>query len=67
MVWIGFQRPPNRPDWIGSLSESPSAKDLPLRISFAADTMSSGETLFKVPIWSSWPQRPQFESLSAAS
>ena len=68
MVWIGFQRPPKRPlcgpCWFSGM---PMAKTLPLRTSFAAATISSGPTWFSVPIWSSLPQRPQFESFSAAS
>jgi hypothetical protein len=67
MVWTGFQRPPNSPDWIGSFSDSPSENTLPLLMSLPALTTSSGVTLFSVPIWSSLPQRPQLESLFDAS
>ena len=67
MVWIGFQRPPNRPDWIGSFNDRPSEKVLPFLINLPALTMSSGDTLLRVPIWSSLPQRPQFDNFSAAS
>src|SRR5436305_12071319 len=67
MVWIGFQRPPNRPDWIGSFKESASENILPRLISRPASITSCGVTLFSVPIWSSLPQRPQFDSFFAAS
>ena len=45
----------------------PSANTLPVRIRLAALTMSSGVTWLSVPIWSSLPQRPQFESFFEAS
>src|SRR3954471_3978338 len=67
MVWIGFQRPPNRPDWIGSFKDSASEKILPRLIRRPASITSCGVTLFSVPIWSSLPQRPQFDSFLAAS
>ena len=44
----------------------PSANTLPVRISDAALTMSSGLMWLSVPIWSSLPQRPQFLSFSEA-
>src|SRR3954447_19100314 len=67
MVWTGFQRPPNSPDWIGSFKDSASEKILPRLISRPASITSCGVTLFNVPIWSSLPQRPQFDSFFAAS
>src|SRR2546423_1700836 len=67
MVWVGFQRPPNNPDWIGSFSDRASENTLPRLISLPASITSCGVTLFKVPIWSSLPQRPQFESFFEAS
>src|ERR1043166_411160 len=67
MVWIGFQRPPNSPDWIGSFKDSASEKILPRLISRPASITSCAVTLFSVPIWSSLPQRPQFDSFFAAS
>ena len=45
----------------------PSANTLPVRIRLAALTMSSGVTWLSVPIWSSLPQRPQFDSFLEAS
>ena len=66
MVWIGFQRPPKRPDWIFWSSARPSAKVLPRRMRPAAATISAGATLLSVPIWSSGPQRPQFDTSAAA-
>ena len=68
MVWIGFQRPPNRPVCGPPRSSGmPSANTLPRRMREAARTMSAGCTWLSVPIWSSAPQRPQFLSLSVAS
>src|SRR4051812_1836250 len=67
MVWMGFQRPPNRPDWIGSFNDSASENILPRLISRPASITSCGVTLFSVPIWSSFPHRPQFDSFFAAS
>src|SRR5215831_13666186 len=66
--WIGLKRPPNRPV-CGPLRSSgmPSANTLPVWMSFAAWAMSSGVTRLRVPIWSSLPQRPQFESFLDAS
>ena len=66
--WIGLKRPPNRPV-CGPVRSSgmPSANTLPVRIRLAALTMSSGVTWLSVPIWSSLPQRPQFESFLEAS
>ena len=68
MVWIGFQRLPNRPR-CGPLwpSGMPSAKILPRLMSLAAATTSAGVTWLSVPIWSSLPQRPQLESALKAS
>src|SRR5690349_20926957 len=45
----------------------PSANTLPERRRPAALTMSSGVTWLSVPIWSSLPQRPQFDSFLDAS
>src|SRR3954466_4439566 len=64
---MGFHRPPNSPDWIGSFKDSASEKILPRLISRPASITSCGVTLFSVPIWSSLPQRPQFDSFFAAS
>src|SRR4051794_25012746 len=64
---MGFQRPPNSPDWIGSFNDSASEKILPRLIRRPASITSWGVTLFSVPIWSSLPQRPQFDSFFAAS
>src|SRR5438477_4926444 len=45
----------------------PSAKDLPCLMSLPASTMSCGVTWLSVPLMSSLPQRPQFESFCEAS
>src|SRR5262245_15758103 len=66
--WIGLKRPPNRPVCGPFLSSGmPSANTFPVRIRPAALTMSSGRTWLSVPIWSSLPQRPQFDSFLDAS
>src|SRR6185437_3759546 len=65
---MGLKRPPKRPIFGPSRSSGiPRANTLPLRISLAAFTMSSGVTWFSVPLWSSLPQRPQFDSFFEAS
>src|SRR5712691_8526534 len=66
--WMGLKRPPNRPVcgpfWSSGM---PSANTRPVRMRLAARTMSSGFTWLRVPIWSSLPQRTQFESFLEAS
>src|SRR5436190_2939024 len=66
--WIGLKRPPNSPVCGPSLSSGmPSANTLPVLIRLAALVMSSGVTWLSVPMWSSLPQRPQFDSFLEAS
>src|SRR3954468_1572291 len=66
--WIGLKRPPNSPVCGPSRSSGiPSANTLPVLIRPAALVMSSGVTWLSVPMWSSLPQRPQFDNFLEAS